>query len=325
MKRCFAYLIVMMLSLSSCSESIVSRYTILGAAQGTTYNIVYLDNKKSVTKKDIDGLLQEFDSSCSIYNPSSLISKINNGTSTKIDSNIKECISIASTISWESDGMYDVTVKPLVEAYGFLRSSGVDEKLQRPNIDSILQYVGYEKINVVGDIISIPEGVQIDLNSIAQGYSVDLVAQFFESNNITNYLVEIGGEVYASGVNEKGLTWKVGVDKPYDGNLSPGRNIQTVIELQGKGLATSGNYRKFYIDNDGNRVNHTINPKTGESITNSLLSATIIASSAALADGYATLMMTLGREQAIAFLKSKPALKAYLVYSEGDEYKVYEQ
>ena len=298
-----------------------------GFAQGTTYNIIYINGEMSITQAQVDSLLRVFDNSCSLYSPNSLISKINRGESIEADTYISECVAIARTISAESGGMYDITVKPLVEAYGFLKSDTNANvgALGRETIDSLLQYVGYQKVVITNNVVSMPKGVQIDLNSIAQGYSVDLLARFFKDNNITNFLVEVGGEIYASGVTEKSTPWRVGVDKPYDGNFSPGESLQTVVELKDMGLATSGNYRKYYTDVNGNRVNHTINPKSGESVTSSLLSATIIASSAALADGYATLMMTLGVEKSIEFLKAHPVLKAYLVYSNGTEYKVYEQ
>ncbi|MFI3321960.1 MAG: FAD:protein FMN transferase [Rikenellaceae bacterium] len=316
-------LILLVFSVIGCSESEeLKKYTISGFAQGTTYSIVYLDTKESVKKSFISKNLSDFDRSCSLYNPASLINKINSGETDSLDANIENCIQIAEIISKESDGLYDITVKPLVEAYGFAAKEG----LESINIDSLMQYVGYQKLSVDSGRLIREKGVEIDLNSIAQGYSVDFIAAKFDSLAIENYLIEIGGEIFCRGKNARGENWNIGIDKPIDGNFSPGENLQTIIALEsGRGLATSGNYRKFHIDKDGNRVNHTVNPLTGESSTTQVLSATIIASSAALADGYATAIMAMGVEKGIEFLQSNPQLQAYIVYSEGDENLVFEQ
>lgn len=305
--------------LVSCNSK--QKYTITGIAQGTTYKIIYLADNEVITKADITKILNDFDKSCSLYDSTSLLCKINSGLTNSIDSNILECLKLAYRLSQESDGMYDITVKPLVEAYGF----AARDKEKVVNIDSLLQYVGYEKVSFTDSTITKPIGFQIDLNSIAQGYSVDLVARMFDKLNIDDYLVEIGGEVFTKGKSSRGTDWNIVIDKPFDGNMSPGEYSQTVIPISGKGLGTSGNYRKFYTDQDGNRINHTINPKTGKSITTNLLSATIIAPTAAEADAYATVMMALGTEQAIDFLKQHPELGAYLVYSVGNNNLIYEQ
>ncbi len=323
MKR-YIYMLLTLILSTSCDSSRVNRYEIQGFAQGSTYSVVYLSSEEKVTRHSIDSLLNLFDASCSMYNQSSLISQINRGESVVVDCYIKECVEIAASISEASDGMYDITVKPLVEAYGFLRDGGVGGyNALSPNIDSLLQYVGYEKVAVVGDSLVLEQGVQIDLNSIAQGYSVDILSRFIEEQGVSDYLVEIGGEIYAKGLNNSGMPWRVGIDKPTDGNYSPGADLQSVVAISGSGLATSGNYRKFYLDKDGNRINHTFNPKSGESVQTTILSATVTAATAALADGYATLMMTLTVDDAIAFLESMPELGAYLVYSDGSEYKTY--
>ncbi|MFI3267086.1 MAG: FAD:protein FMN transferase [Rikenellaceae bacterium] len=308
--------IIMMLN----KEEGAQKFMIQGTAQGTFYNITYLDSEEKVTNTEIDSLLQAFDFSCSIYNTESLLSKVNNNESDTIDKYIAYCLDVAKDIFVKSDSLFDVTVKPLVEEYGFVRK----EKGGEVNVDSLKQFIGFEKIEIDGNkVIKSDERVQIDLNSIAQGYSVDLVAQYFEKKGIENYIVEIGGELFARGRNQKGNIWRVGIDKPIDGNLDHTDEFQEIIELDGLGLATSGNYRKFYLDDNGNRINHTINPKTGLSATHNLLSATILADNATLADGYATACMVLGTEKAIEILKADSTLYGLLVYSEGDSIKTF--
>lgn len=321
MNRIIIFFTTIALLISCNNTKPLNKYTITGFAQGTTYKMIYLADKEMITKAEITDILNAFDKSCSLYDSTSLICKINSCLTDSIDSNINKCLTIAFRLSKESDGIYDITVKPLVEAYGFGARNG-DDKI---NKDSLLQYVGYEKVTFTDNTITKPANVQIDLNSIAQGYSVDLMAEVFDSLKIENYLVEIGGEIFTKGKNASNEKWNVWIDKPFDGNMSPGENLQTLIPLSGQGLGTSGNYRKFHTDKDGNRINHTINPKTGESVITNLLSATIIAPSAAEADAYATVMMALGTERAIEFLKQHPELGAYLVYSVGENNIVYEQ
>ncbi len=312
---------ILSLLLVSCTQKSRTRYVIQGYAQGTTYNIVNVDSTESVTKSEIATLLSEFDLSCSLYNPNSLITKVNAREDSIMDRNIGECVEIAHFLSVESEGMYDITVKPLIEAYGFAASNGVE----RVNVDSILQFVGFQKIKSHGDTLTLPVGFEIDLNSIAQGYSVDVVSRYFEQKGVENFLVEIGGEVFCRGKNFDNEKWLIGIDKPIDNNFAPGENLQTVISLDsGKGLATSGNYRKYKVV-DGERINHTINPITGKSVETNLLSATVIASSAALADGYGTMLMALGTERAIEYLKKNPQIGAYLVYSVGEDFLIYTQ
>lgn len=296
------------------------KYIIQGFAQGTTYAITYIDSSENVNKKQIDSILNVFDKSCSIYNDSSLLSRVNRNDTDTLDANILECLSVAKGIYELSDGQYDVTIKPLIEAYGFVKK----EKEGAVNVDSLLQFVGLEKLKIEGEkLVKADPRVQIDLNSIAQGYSVDIISRFFDKTGIKNYIIEVGGELYARGNNLEGNPWRVGVNKPIDGSFDSSDGFQEIIELSGLGLATSGNYRKFYVDEHGNRINHTVNPKTGLSSTHNLLSATILAESAIKADGFATACMVLGTDKAIEILKSDENLYGLLVYSKGDSIKTY--
>lgn len=296
----------------------LKRFALQGFGEGTTYSIVYLDYAENIAKSEIDSIINVFDYSCSIYNDSSLITALNRNLTDSLDQNIIECITAADSLSGLSGGLYDITIKPLTSALGFAA-----EERHKVNFDSIMEFIGYEKISIVdGRLVKEHPSIQLDLNSIAKGYSVDLVGRYLTSKGIENYIVEIGGEIYTSG---RGLDrdWRVGIDKPYDGNFTPGANLEAVISLKNKALATSGNYRKFYTDDSGKRVNHTINPKTGESSINNMMSATVIADNCTYADGLATMMMVIGVERAISFLESSSNVDAYIVYKDGDSLKTY--
>lgn len=292
-----------------------------GFALGTSYHIVVRSDRAVDLSSQIDSLLDVANRSMSIYSDSSLISRINRNETDSVNRFIADCIELAAGVSRESDGLYDITVKPLSEAWGF----AAREKSKNPNIDSLLQFVGYEKVTVQnGKIVKQNPGTQLDLNSIAKGYIVDLVAEFIGNQGIENYLVEIGGEINCRGMNPKGKPWGVAIDQPIDGNYSPGDSIQVVLEITDVGLATSGNYRRFYIDESGRKIAHTINPKTGRSEISNLLSATIIAKNCALADAYGTMMMAVGLDRAKQILSDRDDILGYLIYSdEQGNFKTY--
>ncbi len=292
-----------------------------GFAQGTTYHIAYHSTSgQLVTKYQIDSLLASFDNSCSLYNPNSLISALNTNKTDSLDKYILESIEFAKFLNTESDGLYDITVKPLIKAYGFLDNKANESKI---NIDSILNFVGMSKITVAGNrLIKQNPNTEIDLNSIAQGYSVDLLAKFMESKGINNYIVELGGEIFSKGENT-GEGWKVGIDRPVDNSYVAGSDVQAIIVLHDKGLTTSGNYRKFFKLKSGERINHTINPKTGESSQNEMLSATVVAPTALIADGYTTTFMLMGLQKSIQYVEKHPELEAMFVYSQNDSIKTY--
>lgn len=290
------------------------RHEINGLAQGTTYHIVYNHPEPVVSVYHTDSVLALFDRSCSLWDSTSLISRINRNETDTVDRNIKECIELALRLSRESDGLYDITVAPLAEAYGF----GAGERTAEPDIDSIMQFVGYDKIALAGRIITKSDPrVRIDLNSIAQGYSADIVARYLERRGIKDYLVEVGGEIRCSASND-GKPWRVGIDRPVEGNYSPGADLQVILSLSAEGLATSGNYRKFYTDGKGRPVHHSIDPRTGMSTSNEMLSATVVAPTAIEADAYATLMMVSGLEGSRRILERNKKLAAYIVYAAED-------
>jgi len=271
------------------------------------------DRDRSDLQEPVDSLLEVIEHSMSLFDPNSLISRLNRNETDSLDPFITRCIETAAGISRESDGYYDITVKPLVEAWGFLNENNPEKS---PNVDSLLQYVGYEKIAIRdGRLVKSSPSVQIDLNSIAQGMTADEVGQLLEAEGIEEYLVEVGGgEIFCRGTNPNGTPWRVGIDKPFEGNLTPGASLQMRLHISNQGLATSGNYRKVKLLNDGRKVVHTFNPKTGYGVESNLLSATVVAGNAALADGYGTLLMVLGVERSIDFLAANPNLLACLIY-----------
>ena len=300
---------------SSCNKKSETNYYIVhGFTQGTTYNITYESLDTINYKNQIDSVLADFDTSLSTYITMSCISKINYNESNLTDPYLRTVFNKSLEIYNKSDHAFDITVAPLVNAWGFGFSNSED--ITNAVIDSILQFVGFDKVKLQDSIIikSDPR-LMLDVNAIAQGYSVDIVSDFLDKQGINNYLVEIGGEVKTKGVNKKGKAWKIGIDKPFDNNNDPGKNLQAIISISNKALATSGNYRKFY-ERDGVKYSHTIDPKTGYPVTHSLLSATVIANDCITADGYATAFMVMGVDKAYDLVQKLPGIEAYFIYSD---------
>jgi len=216
-------------------------------------------------------------------------------------------------VSSESGGLFDITIGPLVKAWGF----GPDamKRFDPSMLDSLLALVGMDKVRLEGErIIKSDPDMFIDVNAIAQGYTVDLAVDLILSRGIKQCLVEVGGEVRTFG-DKHGMGWKVGIDTPADGNYTPGAEIQARIRLDDRALATSGNYRKFYVEN-GVKYSHTIDPRTGSPVRHTLLSATIIAPTCAVADAWATACLVGGKDTAIAFIEKYDFLEGYLIYSD---------
>lgn len=288
-----------------------SYQTVDGSMLGTTYHIVA---ETDLSSKEIYKKMQEINSeaiaSMSIFNSSSLLNRINRNETDLVDIHIARNIEIASKVNALTQH-YDITVKPLVEAYGF---AGKNREV-KPNIDSLMEFVGFNKFRISNNrIIKSDPRLQIDLNSIAKGYVVDMIAEWLDEQGSQNYIVEVGGEIRAKGVNARGTVWRVGVDSPFDNNQTPGQYQQHVVQISGAALATSGNYRRFYYNDNGERISHTINPQTGRSQTTSLLSATVIAPRCATADALATAFMASGEEEAIALAERlRDSVSVYFV------------
>ncbi|HKL07363.1 MAG TPA: FAD:protein FMN transferase [Bacteroidales bacterium] len=314
--------LILILLLGSCNRQPESNYISFGGfTQGTTYSISYESADSIVYKQAIETLLACFDSSLSTYNQLSVISKINKNQSNIADEKLQTVFRTSEQVYKKTNGAFDITVAPLVNAWGF----GFKNKSEITNslIDSILEFVGTHKICLKDSlIIKSDQRMMLDMNAIAQGYSVDLVAEFLAKKGVKNYLVEIGGEVKAHGVNHRQKPWRIGIDRPEDNNMIPGENLQAIISLRNKSLATSGNYRKFYI-RDGVKYSHTINPKTGYPVTHSLLSATVVANDCMTADAYATAFMVMGLDKAFELALKLSDIEAYFVYSdEKGQYQV---
>jgi thiamine biosynthesis lipoprotein len=309
--------------LAACQAKKSEYMRISGFAQGTTYNITYENSNNEDYTNDIDSILKAFDKSLSIYDSSSVISRINNDDPTvEADDWFATVFNKSAEVSAISGGAFDITVGPVVKAWGFGNTPVA--KHDTAYIDSLLQFVGMDKIKLEGrKVIKKFPGVKVDVNAIAQGYSVDIVSEFFEKMKIRNYLVEIGGEVRCKGTNAKDNYWHIGVDRPSDGNITPGGDLQAIIELKNKSLTTAGNYRKFFVEN-GVKYGHTIDPKTGFPARNTLLSATVVCDDAMTADAYDTAFMVLGLEKSIELLKKLPGIEVYFIYSNPQgEYQIY--
>jgi FAD:protein FMN transferase len=314
--KLLAGFLALTLFLSGCKESKPVYANFNGYAQGSTYSIVY-DNKKNIDpadlKQKVEKILSDFDMSLSGYKDSSIVSKVNRNEDVVADSFFTEAFRISVEISALTDGAFDITVGPLVKAWGF--GPDAHKTFTESKRDSLLKLVGMDKVSLVnGRIIKSVPNLLLDFNAIAQGYSVDVVSHFFDGLGIKNYLVEIGGEVRAKG-KKAGNLWRIGIDKPEDDNMTPGQSLQAIIRLSDESISTSGNYRKFYIE-DGIKYSHEINPKTGFPAKNTLLSASVIADDCAMADGLATAFMVMGKDKTIEFLRIHPEFEAFLVYSD---------
>jgi thiamine biosynthesis lipoprotein len=287
-----------------------------GFAQGTTYSVVFENSEKinlTDLRAEVEKILLDFDMSLSLYKDSSVLSRINRNENVKPDPYFIEAFNKSKEISAITDGAFDLTVGPLVKAWGF----GPDERksFNESKLDSLLNLVGMEKVEIRdGKLRKSNPQISLDFNAIAQGYSVDILYRYLSSLKLKNYLVEIGGEVRVKG-DKGGVLWRIGIDRPSDNNMAPGENLQAIISLKDRALATSGNYRKFYVEN-GIKYSHTIDPKTGYPARNRLLSATIVADDCATADAIATACMVMGKERTVDFLNLHHEFDAFLVYSD---------
>ena len=283
-----------------------------GLIFGTIYHITYQSDENY--QKEIEAELNKVDGSLSPFNKSSIISRINRNEDVKVNGMFQEVFQLAENISKETQGAFDITVAPLVNAWGFGFKKGITP--DKEVIDNLRQLVGYQKVALVdGKIKKQNPNIMLDCSAIAKGYGTDIVARFLKSKGIENFMVEIGGEVVTHGNSEKRVPWRIGVNKPTDDSLNTSTELQTVLNVTDKAMATSGNYRNFYYKN-GKKYAHTIDPKTGYPVQHNILSATVIADNCATADAYATSFMVLGLEGAQQILSKHPDLLAYLIYSD---------
>lgn len=295
--------------------------TIRALAEGTSYNITYHDNRERDFSAHIQKLLAEYEKSMSVYDPESVISRINRNENIQADNYFIEVFKKAKEISRLTDGCFDISAEPLFKAWGF--SFENKKELKEADINNLRQYIGMEKVRLKGRrVIKSDSNIVLNGNAIAKGYSADIVAEFLEQKGVVNYLVEIGGEIRVKGQNREGNIWRIGIDRPIDGNLIPGQNMQVVLQLTDKGIATSGNYRQYYIDANGQKVSHTIDPQTGYPVGHNLLSTTVIANDAITADAMATAFMVMGVEKAVNYAERLDNIEALFIYDEKGEYKI---
>lgn len=281
-----------------------------GLVFGTVYKITYQHPEN--LQNDIEGELKKVNQSLSPFVPNSIISRINNNDADVLpDSLFLHVFNLSKKISADTHGAFDITVAPLVNAwgFGFKHSTGVDPL----TIDSLRMLVGMGNVFYDGEqIIKTDSCIMLDCSAIAKGYGCDVVAAYFDQKGIRNYMIEIGGEIVVKGNNPKQLPWSIGINKPVEDSLAQSHELQTILQVTDIAMATSGNYRNFYYK-DGKKYAHTIDPRTGYPVQHSLLSATVLAPDCATADAYATSFMVLGADSAMAICKRHPELQAYFI------------
>lgn len=309
MKKTVSILIMMMI-LTSCNAPERKQYT--GVTQGSYYSVIYYDERDF--SDEIDSILKDVENSVSLWQENSIIRKVNENKDVIVDKIFIDNFNWAVKAAEFSDGLFDATIAPLVSAWGFHYKKEI--ALTDKMIDSILELVDYRKIRIEeGRVIKDNENMSLDFNAVAQGYTADIIGEYLYSQGINNYLVDIGGEITAKGVEPNGETWKIGIEKPApDKNAE--RVIQMKIELKDKAVVTSGSYRK-YIEKDNVRYSHSIDPRTGQPVEHNLLSATIIADNAAWADCLASICMIAGMEKASELLKNED-VEALFIYLDDE-------
>ena len=291
-----------------------------GMVFGTFYNVTYQND--SDLKEEIETELKKVDDALSMFNPTSVISRINNGADNIDDTEegrmFIEVCQLAQHISEETNGAFDITVAPLVNLWGFgFRNN---ETPSTNAVDSIRQFIGYQLIHLDAKKNTLTKRdprTMLDCSAIAKGYGCDVVARLLQAHDINNLMIEIGGEVVTKGINEQRTPWRIGVVKPTEDTLDTAHEVMDVLNVTDKAMATSGNYRNFYYKN-GKRYAHTIDPHTGKPVQHSILSATVIADQCAIADAYATAFMVMGIDEAKRVLEKHTELMAYLVCSAAD-------
>ena len=296
---------------------------ITGYAQGGTYSVKFASSESSVkpekVKTAVDSILDHIDTTLSGYNKGSQLSRFNAGEPVVPDAMFKGIYTLSRKFYEETGGALDVAAAPLFDAWGFGFST--DSLPSAAKVDSLRAVCGMDKIDV--NMSSLVPGVhpKLNFNAIAQGYTCDRIADYLHSAGVKDMLVDVG-EIYCEGLNPDGKPWKIGIDRPVDGNMTPGADLDGKWQGNGSGcgVVTSGNYRKYYVKY-GRKYSHTIDPRTGYPVSHSLLSATIVAPDAVSADAYATYCMVIGLDAARKFIESRPDLEGYLIYDEGGAMK----
>jgi thiamine biosynthesis lipoprotein len=306
------------LGLLSCTNSVKQQRN-SGGVFGTTYSIIYDSNEDF--QQEFEQIFNDINHSMSTYITNSIISEVNNNRITKIDTHFKTVFETSKRVFDETSGRFDPTIGAVVNAWDF-GPEGKIEQLDSVKIKNLMQSVGLNKVSVEGFQIKKPSATKIDFNAIAKGYGVDQIGYFLESNSVSNFLVEIGGEIVCKGINSsKGTPWKIGIQNP---NIESDIPFLNSVELNNKAMATSGTYRKYKIDENGRRYTHIIDAKTGYPSQSNILSISVIAENCMAADAYATALQTMNLEELSNFLSNHPELKVYIIFENENkelEYK----
>ena len=306
---CFAAFLVMTL-LASCDRQ-SGKMVLEGFAQGSYYAITYYDEQGRNFQQGVDSIFHAVDLSVNLWVDSSVICKVNRNEDVILDDIFIDNFNIAYDAAQLSGGYFDPTISPLVSAWGFSAKSG--ETITPQLIDSLRQLVDYRKVYIEdGKVIKDDLAIQLDFNAIAQGYTSDLIGAYLESKGVKNYLVDVGGEIMARGGKPDGSSWVVGIEKPA-ANWDSERVVQQRVEIKDQGIVTSGSYRK-YVERDGKRYSHCIDPTTGYPVEHSLLSATVIAETSVWADALASICMVMGLERSLEIINTLEGVEAYYIF-----------
>ncbi len=313
----FLSLILLSIFFFACRQDGLQKFEVRGNALGTTYSVNYYSNLQQNFKPGFDSIFDVINSSMSTYIKGSKISRLNAGEDVNLDEHFLKVFEKSKEIYQLTGGYFDPSIGIMVNAYGF-GPVATDVELNEQNIDSLMNFVGFDKFELKSNKLHIkPDQFFLDFNAIAKGYAVDVLAGYIESHNISDYFVELGGEIVASGRNmDKEQNWRFGIEKPVEDNTQ--RELSFAIELKNSALATSGNYRKFRIDSlSGKKFVHTINSRTGRAVKSDVLSASVIAKDCMTADAYATAFMAMGFEKAKVLIE-KEKINALLIYVDSD-------
>ena len=309
MKR-LAILLILAIGVASCSQQ-PKKIVLEGLAQGSYYAITYFDTQNRNFQHEIDSIFHAVDMSVNLWVENSIISKVNRNEEVTLDSIFIDNFRIAQEAARLSDGYFDPTISPIVAAWGFSYKNG--DTLTPQLIDSLRTLVDYRKVRIEnGHVIKDNPAITLDFNAIAQGYTSDLIASFLESKGVVNYLVDTGGEIMTKGGKPNGQPWIVGIEKPAD-NENSEQVVQTRIAVRDKGVVTSGSTRK-YVERDGKRYSHCINPKTGCPVEHHVLSVTVTADNSTWADALASICMVMGLEQSLPLIESMDGVEAYYIF-----------
>ena len=309
MKKSFL-VILALLALASCDNQ-PKKIILKGLAQGSYYAITYYDEQGRNFQREVDSIFRAVDRSVNLWVDSSVICKVNRNEEVELDSIFVDNFRIAQEAARLSGGYFDPTISPIVAAWGFSAKTG--DSITPQLIDSLRQLVDYRKVRIEnGKVIKENPAIQLDFNAIAQGYTSDMIASFLDSQGIRNYLVDTGGEIMARGAKPDGKPWIVGIEKPAE-NWDSEQVVQTRIALRDKGLVTSGSTRK-YVERNGKRYSHCIDPKTGYPVEHQLLSATVLAENSVWADALASICMVMGMEKSLEIIKALDGVEAYYIF-----------